>query len=256
MAEAALYGITPAPSTPFPAQAVENEEKQMDAIESFADPTLAPTRALARAETAPDPAPLPRAEDMMARSAAQERRAVQQQQRAASAPRQQRDAIAMDTTAGRIVILLRDDAAPRTCAILRQMVQKGIYDGCVFYRAEPGFVIQGGLRDAAGNPRQNPYGTFPFEYKLENKRGTVTMARYTDPNSATGEFFISLNNNRNLDRTGGPGYGQGFEVWGEVMSGMDVAERIVAQPTNVDRGSGMHMLNAPVVIQRATLVKV
>lgn len=248
--EMALYGIHQEQATPFPVMAAENEEKQMESIENMADPTLAPTEEVARAEEAPDPAPLPRAEDALARMPVH-----QAVQKAAPPPGHRGDAIRMDTSAGQLVILLRDDAAPRTCAMLRQMVQHGLYDGCVFYRAEPGFVIQGGLRDSAGNTRQNPYGHFPFEYKLQNKRGTVTMARYTDPNSATGEFFINLNNNRNLDRSGGPGYGQGFEVWGEVLSGMDVAEKIAGQPSRMTRG-GMHMLNQPVVIQKATIVKV
>lgn len=253
MALASLYGVTNAPATPFPVQAVANEEREMDSIDSMADPTLAPSPELARAELAPDPAPLPRAEDVLARAAAKApiHHAVQ---KAAS---QNKDAMVLDLgNNGKIVIMLRDDAAPRTCAMLRQMVQRGMYDGCVFYRAEPGFVIQGGLRDAEGNARTNPFGTFPFEYKLPNKRGTVTMARYTDPNSATGEFFINLNDNRNLDASGGPGYGQGFEVWGQVVSGMDVAQRIVMQPSNMDRQTGMHMLQKPVIMQKVTIVKV
>lgn len=162
-------------------------------------------------------------------------------------------AFVLDTTMGRLVIRLREDAAPRASAILQKMVQQHLYDNCVFYRAEPGFVVQGGLRDSAGATRPNPFGPFPLEYNLPNKRGTVTMARYTDPDSGTGEFFVNLKDNPSLDRSGGPGYGQGFEVFGEVQEGMQVAEAISSQPTTPQ--FGMNMLTSPVVIRSATIVE-
>merc|ERR1719159_1886366 len=94
MALAAQFGITQAPQTPFPERAVENEENEMDDIDNMAVPTLAPTAFAARAEEAPDPAPLPRAEDMLAKAPVQQ---APQAQKAAPAPGHHGDAINMDT---------------------------------------------------------------------------------------------------------------------------------------------------------------
>jgi cyclophilin family peptidyl-prolyl cis-trans isomerase len=135
------------------------------------------------------------------------------------------------------------------------LVSAGKYTGCVFYRcitvykvvsvagapagvawnsikqcdgrrAEPNFVLQGGLRDAAGNPRATDLDNPPLEFSLPNKRGTVTMARWEDPNSGAGEFFVNLGDSPHLDQTGDSGWALGFTVFGEVVQGLEVAERI------------------------------
>ena len=87
------------------------------------------------------------------------------------------------TSAGNIVIQLRSDVAPRSVDIIKRVVADGLYNGCCFYRAEPAFVLQGGLKDAkTGATRDNPYLPIPLEYndKLRNKRGTVTLARLVE----------------------------------------------------------------------------
>jgi len=86
--------------------------------------------------------------------------------------------------------------------------------------------LQGGLRDAAGNPRATDLDNPPLEFNLPNKRGTVTMARWEDPNSGAGEFFVNLGDSPHLDRTGDSGWELGFCVFGEVVQGLEVAERI------------------------------
>merc|ERR1712217_526744 len=85
--------------------------------------------------------------------------------------------LSISTPQGVIWVNLRPDVAPQTVAKFKQMVQAGTYNNCVFYRAEADSVVQGGLQDAAGTVKNNPYGKFPLEYKLPNKRGTLTMAR-------------------------------------------------------------------------------
>lgn len=86
--------------------------------------------------------------------------------------------------------------------------------------------MQGGLRDAAGNPRATGLNNPPLEFNLPNKRGTVTMARWEDPNSGAGEFFVNLGDSPHLDRTGDSGWELGFTVFGEIVQGLEVAERI------------------------------
>lgn len=153
--------------------------------------------------------------------------------------------LSISTPQGVIWVNLRPDAAPQTVDKFKKMVQTGLYNNCVFYRAEAGQVVQGGLKDAAGNVKNNPLGTFPLEYKLPNKRGTLTMARYDNPNSGNGEFFINLQDRADLGNTGGPGYGQGFAVFGEVFSGIEIVNALSNLPTHLV--GSMHMLNAPVV---------
>ncbi|KAJ4460759.1 putative peptidylprolyl isomerase [Paratrimastix pyriformis] len=165
-----------------------------------------------------------------------------------------RPAILFSTTQGNIKVLLREDAAPNHCRVMKALVQSGAYNGCCFYRAEPGFVVQGGLRAASGETKQSPHGGIPLEYRLPNRRGTVTMARWEDPTSATSEFFINLGENTHLDRTSNSGWGLGFTVWGEVIEGMDVAERIAQLPTQIQ--GGLKMLRAPVTINSAQLCTV
>jgi peptidyl-prolyl cis-trans isomerase A (cyclophilin A) len=151
------------------------------------------------------------------------------------------------TSVGTIQITF-ESQAPQTVAKMKQIIGKGLYNNKVFYRAEPGFVVQGGLRDASGTTTANPYGTFPLEAVVKNTRGTVAMARTNDPNSGNGEFFINLADSTNLDAGA---MGPGYTVFGHVVTGMEVAESISKMPT-MDQG-GIHILNAPVVINSITV---
>lgn len=100
--------------------------------------------------------------------------------------------IRFNTSLGAVDIRTRPDAAPKTVEVMLDLVRKGLFNGVSFYRAEKDFVIQGGLTEPSGKARKSPHGNIPLEYKLPNKRGTVTMARWTEPDTATSEFFINL----------------------------------------------------------------
>eukprot|EP01006_Ploeotia_vitrea_P062652 TRINITY_DN84184_c0_g1_i1.p1 TRINITY_DN84184_c0_g1~~TRINITY_DN84184_c0_g1_i1.p1 ORF type:complete len:163 (-),score=13.72 TRINITY_DN84184_c0_g1_i1:170-658(-) len=146
--------------------------------------------------------------------------------------------LVLSTEHGNIKIKLRPDAAPKTCETISKLATEGHYNGCVIYRAEPGFVIQGGMH-GPGVRKESPYGKLPLEYNLPNKKGTVTMARWDEPDTATSEWFINLNDNKNLDKTGTSGWTLGFTVFGEVVEGFDIAEKISKLPTKTSGGLKM-----------------
>lgn len=145
----------------------------------------------------------------------------------------------IDTQYGTIKIRLATEAAPKSCAIISSIAKDGLFDNCCFYRAEPKFVLQGGLKEASGKNRPHPYGKIPLEFKLLNKRGTVTLARWEDPDCATGDFFINLSDSPHLDKTGNAGWKLGFAVFGEVVQGMDVADQMSSLPTQLQGGLKM-----------------
>merc|ERR1711860_223088 len=153
------------------------------------------------------------------------------------------------TPLGMIQIKMRFDAAPKTCERIEMLVRGGMYNGCTFYRAEEGFLIQGGLRTPDGKPRPCPFPRLPLEYKLENKKGTVTLARWQDENSGTSEFFINLKDNPHLDLNPSKpeGFGKGFTVWGDVVQGLEVAQKISSRP--VTEKEGLKMLDQPVMME-------
>jgi peptidyl-prolyl cis-trans isomerase A (cyclophilin A) len=155
--------------------------------------------------------------------------------------------MAIQTPQGWIQIAF-EPQAPQTVAKMKQIIGAGLYNNCVFYRAEPGFVVQGGLRDASGVTKTTPYGNFPLEATVPNTKGTVAMARTDDPNSGSGEFFINLRDSPNLDAGA---MGPGYTVFGHVVAGMEIAQQISTMPTTA-QGS-IHMLNAPVTMNSVVL---
>ena len=171
---------------------------------------------------------------------------------AADAPR-----VKLATTAGDIVIEVYPDKTPKTAENFLQYVRDKHYDGTIFHRVIDRFMIQGGGFDPKMNERPTR-PPIPLEAKdalakgLKNAPGTIAMARTSDPNSATGQFFINVvDNSSRLDPTErNPGY----TVFGKVVSGMDVVEKIKGVPTG---NSGMHadVPLTPVVINSATIVK-
>lgn len=162
------------------------------------------------------------------------------------------------TTAGDIVVEVYPDKAPKTAENFLQYVRDKHYDGTIFHRVIDRFMIQGGGfdRNMAEKPTRAPVaheGQAAHAKGLRNEAGTIAMARTSDPNSATSQFFINVaDNTRTLDPPGpnAPGY----TVFGRVVSGMDVVNRIKGVPTG---RAGMHddVPTTPVVIQSATLVK-
>lgn len=162
------------------------------------------------------------------------------------------------TSAGDIVVEVYPDKAPKTVDNFLQYVRDKHYDGTVFHRVIDNFMIQGGGmdRDMAQKKTRAPVaheGREAYAKGLKNEVGTVAMARTGDPNSATSQFFINVaDNTRTLDPPGpnAPGY----TVFGRVVSGMDVVNRIKGVQTG---RSGPHgdVPVTPIVINSATLVR-
>ena len=144
--------------------------------------------------------------------------------------------VELDTTQGKIRIELYPDAAPKTVANFLQYVKDGFYSGTQFHRVIPGFMVQGGGygADYKEKPTRAPV---PIESEqsvkagLSNGIGTVAMARTGDPNSASAQFFINIANNKRLDFTAPTPRGYGYTVFGKVVEGMDVVNKIAAAPT-------------------------
>jgi peptidyl-prolyl cis-trans isomerase A (cyclophilin A) len=139
--------------------------------------------------------------------------------------------VLLSTTMGDIKIELDAKKAPISTKNFLSYVESGHYDGTIFHRVIPGFMIQGGGMDsgmgekATRDPIVNEHSN-----GLKNKRGTLAMARTNDPNSATAQFFINLKDNGFLDQ--GPGYA----VFGKVVSGMSVVDKIAGVPTTRKAG--------------------
>lgn len=155
------------------------------------------------------------------------------------------------TTAGPFELQLRPDVAPKTVANFLEYVRDGFYDGTVFHRVIPGFMIQGGgftpdlTRKNTRPPIENEATA-----SLPNLRGTISMARTSNPDSATSQFFINVVDNHFLNEgVRGPGYA----VFGKVTDGMGVVDAISRVDTGYARGM-QDVPVEPVVIERATLV--
>lgn len=145
--------------------------------------------------------------------------------------------VVLETTMGRIVLELYPDKAPKTVASFLTYVDDGFYDGTIFHRVIPGFVIQGGgyTADFRQKPTRPPIPN-EADNGLSNLRGTIAMARTADPHSATSQFFINLVDNKRLDHTGkGDSQAWGYAVFGRVIEGMDVVDKI-AQVRTGPRG--------------------
>jgi len=166
-----------------------------------------------------------------------------------------RDTVMFETTAGRIVMELENELAPISVENFLLHVRSGFYDGLVFHRVEPGFVIQAGEVDP--DMRKRISSVFPIENEatngLKNLRGTVAMARTGDPHSATSQFFINLADNAKLDFTAQTATGWGYAVFGRVIEGMDAVDSITRISTTRQR-TYAHLPIAPPVITHASIV--
>ena len=162
--------------------------------------------------------------------------------------------VRLSTSMGDIVLQLDADKAPKTVANFVQYVQAGHYAGTVFHRVIDGFMVQGGgmSADMQEKPTRAPI-SLESRSGLSNLRGTVAMARTMIPDSATAQFFINLGDNLRLDAVNSAD-GNGYAVFGKVIEGMDVVDRIKAVPVG---NKAMHQ-NVPVqaiLIKQATLLK-
>ena len=161
--------------------------------------------------------------------------------------------VVMSTTKGDITIELNQEKAPKTVANFLNYVKSGFYSGTVFHRVIPDFMIQAGGFDESGTrlPTKAPVENEAFN-GLKNTYGSIAMARTSDPHSATSQFFINSKNNAFLNFKNKSRSGWGYAVFGTVIKGLDVIDKIGAVKTT---SKGMHR-NWPienVVINAITL---
>jgi len=160
--------------------------------------------------------------------------------------------VRVETNVGSFVVELDGPRAPVTVANFLRYVREGSYDGSIFHRVIPGFMVQGGGLD--GDYRELPdSGPIPNESGngLSNERGTIAMARTGDPHSATRQFFINLVDNARLDPRAS---GWGYTVFGRVAEGMDVVDRIAVIPTGPGGPFPTDVPQKPVIIEKMTLL--
>jgi peptidyl-prolyl cis-trans isomerase B (cyclophilin B) len=163
--------------------------------------------------------------------------------------------VRLQTNMGVMIIELNHDKAPKTVDNFLRYVREGHYDGTIFHRVIPNFMIQGGgfsadyKQKAVHEPIANE-----ADNGLVNSRGTVAMARTSDPDSATAQFFINIVDNDFLNHTSPTPRGWGYAVFGTVVEGMDIADKIAKTPTGA---AGPFSKDAPrqaVIIEKATIV--
>ncbi len=162
--------------------------------------------------------------------------------------------VRLATNEGDIVLQLDAQKAPKTVANFLAYVRAGQYDGTIFHRVIDGFMIQGGgyRPDLSEKPTRAPIA-LESRNGLSNVRGSVAMARTAVPDSATAQFFINVADNLRLDQPNAAD-GEGYAVFGRVVQGMDVVDRIKAVPTQA-RGEFENVPVKPVIIRKATVEK-
>jgi len=161
--------------------------------------------------------------------------------------------VVLETSEGTIRIAMNPEKAPISVKNFLGYVRSGFYDGTIFHRVIPTFMIQGGgftpdmKEKKTGPPIKNEAAN-----RLRNSRGTIAMARTNDPHSATAQFFINLKDNGFLNHTGKNPQGWGYTVFGRVIEGMDTVDRIAGVKTAPGRISEAVPQEA-VVIEKATV---
>jgi peptidyl-prolyl cis-trans isomerase B (cyclophilin B) len=163
--------------------------------------------------------------------------------------------VKLTTSLGAIVIQLDPVKAPVSSQNFLDYVNKGFYNGTIFHRVIKGFMAQGGGFDTqfqqkeTGDPIKNE-----ADNGLPNKRGSIAMARTSDPHSATAQFFINYTDNTFLNHTGPTSSGWGYAVFGEVVEGMDVVDKMAEQATG-NRGPHQNVPKTDIVIEKAEIVE-
>ena len=162
--------------------------------------------------------------------------------------------VRLATSAGDIVIELDAEKAPKTVDNFIQYVKAKHYEGTIFHRVIDSFMIQGGgmKADMSEKPTRAPI-VLESRSGLNNVRGSVAMARTAAPNSATSQFFINLSDNVFLDAATSRD-GNGYAVFGRVVEGMDVVDKIKAVPT-ANAGPHQNVPVTPITIRKATVEK-
>jgi cyclophilin family peptidyl-prolyl cis-trans isomerase len=161
--------------------------------------------------------------------------------------------VTMETNKGVITLELDGDKAPDTVKNFVAYANAGHYDGTIFHRVIPGFMIQGGGFDKDMKQKStNPPIKIESDNGLKNTKGTVAMARTSDPNSATSQFFVNVADNGFLDYQAPTVQGYGYAVFGSVTSGMDVVEAIEKVSTGNHNGH-QNVPTDAVVIEKVTI---
>jgi len=157
--------------------------------------------------------------------------------------------VTLDTSMGKIVLELYPDKAPKTVANFLAYVKAHQYDGTIFHRVIPGFMIQGGgfTPDMTEKPTKPPVKN-ESSNGLSNERGTIAMARTQAVDSATAQFFINVKDNDFLDQPRG---GAAYAVFGKVIAGMDTVDKIKKVPTTT-KGQSENVPQQPVTIKSVT----
>ena len=163
--------------------------------------------------------------------------------------------VRLETSLGDIIIELYPEQAPTSCANFLTYVNEGFYDGLIFHRVIRNFVIQGG-GFAPGLKQRKTKEPIKNEASngLSNKRGTIAMARTMDIDSATSQFFINLSDNDFLDFKNISPQGYGYAVFGKIISGMDVVDRIQNSKTTIV-GQFSDVPKQDIVIKKASVLR-
>ena len=163
--------------------------------------------------------------------------------------------VKLTTSMGDIVLELDAEKAPKTTENFIQYVKSGHYNGTIFHRVIDGFMIQGGgmTADMSEKPTNAPIEN-EADNGLKNEKYTVAMARTNDPHSATSQFFINVKDNTFLDHKGKSPQGWGYAVFGKVVEGQDVVDKIKAVATK-SQGYFDDVPVEPVVIEKAEVIE-
>ncbi|MEO1767266.1 peptidylprolyl isomerase [Thiobacter aerophilum] len=164
--------------------------------------------------------------------------------------------VEMKTTLGTIALELYPDKAPKTVENFLRYVKRGHYDGTIFHRVIDGFMIQGGGFDARfrEKPTEAPISN-EADNGLRNERYTIAMARTMEPHSATAQFFINVRDNDFLNHTAPTLRGWGYAVFGRVVRGEEVVDRITKRPTGPGGPFASDVPRQPVVIENMRQVQ-
>lgn len=164
--------------------------------------------------------------------------------------------IELQTSKGNIIIELFADKAPITVENFLTYINEGFYDGTIIHRAVYDWVIQGGGYDRFYQSKETrePVKS-ESDNGLKNIRGTVAMARHSEPNSADSQFFINLDNNESLDYVDNTDKGRGYCVFGQVIKGLEVADEISQMEKEDIEHIGINVPIGPIVIEKAIVLE-
>jgi len=163
--------------------------------------------------------------------------------------------VKIETSMGDFIVLLEPDKAPKTVENFLTYVKDGFYSDTIFHRVISNFMIQGGgfTADYQRKPTRAPIEN-EADNGLSNKKGTIAMARTMDPHSATAQFFINVKDNNFLDFTSKSPRGWGYTVFGRVIKGMDVVNRIRSVSTGPGGSFPSDAPQQPVIIKSMSLL--